>query len=480
VIVLIFAAVIGASAYGLFFVPIGLELSELVPLGTAPQAFMVAREKYFSFYPMYTVVKGDDPQFGSFAPKSVQKKMHDFVHDTENVSFVVNMKIRTDWLSVMTDWLKFAQEKFDADSIKGAFNESNEDSLKPSRMGKIARKLMCSFGDKTDCSRIGKIRLVDKDGLVNEDGFYNYLTAWYNLDQMTYYVTQANFQPTPPPFDYEKDEHIPAAKHLIFSQIPFYVDRINDTNRILEMINAVRHVCENYTASGLPVFPLGIPFTFWELYLHLTTSLLTAFAIIIVAVFIAISIILINPWISALIVIVLMLMIVVELGFMGLIHIKLNPISAVTLITAVGIRVKFTVHVALSFLTTVGTRAERVARTLEHMFVPVLHGGLSTLVGLIMLYFSKFEFIVMYYFLVMFFLVILGILSGLILMPIILSWIGPPVEVKSFDNSSYFYPPNMDGRTSNSGKQPQIAVTSYPTMEMGFMATNGNQPIKND
>lgn len=90
-----------------------------------------------------------------------------------------------------------------------------------------------------------------------------------------------------------------------------------------------------------------------------------------------------------------MLMIIVELGFMGLIHIKLNPISAVTLITAVGIRVKFTVHVALSFLTTVGTRNERVARTLEHMFVPVLHGGVSTLVGLIMLAFSKFEFILM-------------------------------------------------------------------------------------
>lgn len=87
------------------------------------------------------------------------------------------------------------------------------------------------------------------------------------------------------------------------------------------------------------------------------------------------------------------LMIVIELGFMGLVHIKLNPISAVTLITAVGIRVKFTVHVALSFLTHIGTRAERMTRTLEHMFVPVLHGGLSTLVGLLMLAFSKFEFI---------------------------------------------------------------------------------------
>jgi len=93
-------------------------------------------------------------------------------------------------------------------------------------MGKIARKLMCSYGDKTDCAnrvssrvknvpvlnkrmhlKVGKIRIVDADGVVREDAFYNYVTAWYNVDQMTYYVTQANFYPPPPPFDFETQEH---------------------------------------------------------------------------------------------------------------------------------------------------------------------------------------------------------------------------------------------------------------------------------
>lgn len=88
-------------------------------------------------------------------------------------------------------------------------------------------------------------------------------------------------------------------------------------------------------------------------------------------------------------------MLVVELaGFMGIVGLKLNAVSAVTLITAVGIGVEFTVHVSLSYLTTLGSRNERMARTLEHMFIPVLHGGLSTLLGVIMLAFSEFEFIV--------------------------------------------------------------------------------------
>lgn len=86
---------------------------------------------------------------------------------------------------------------------------------------------------------------------------------------------------------------------------------------------------------------------------------------------------------------------VVELaGFMGIAGLKLNAVSSVTLITAVGIGVEFTVHVSISYLTAIGSRDERMSRTLEHMFIPVLHGGLSTLLGVIMLAFSEFEFIV--------------------------------------------------------------------------------------
>uniref|UniRef100_A0A914ICA5 Uncharacterized protein n=1 Tax=Globodera rostochiensis TaxID=31243 RepID=A0A914ICA5_GLORO len=72
----------------------------------------------------------------------------------------------------------------------------------------------------------------------------------------------------------------------------------------------------------------------------------------------------------------------------------LNPISAVTLITAVGIGVEFTAHVALAFLTSLGTREERMVQCLQHMFVPVIHGGMSTLLGIIMLAFSDFDFVV--------------------------------------------------------------------------------------
>jgi len=79
------------------------------------------------------------------------------------------------------------------------------------------------------------------------------------------------------------------------------------------------------------------------------------------------------------------------------------------------------------------------------MFVPVIHGGLSTLLGIVMLAFSEFDFVVKYFFVVMSALVIIGLINGclnnyffnqnislifsLALLPVLLSLIGPPCEV---------------------------------------------------
>jgi patched 1 protein len=42
---------------------IGLELSDVLPEHTAPAAFLKARDEYFSFYPMFIVVRGEELDF---------------------------------------------------------------------------------------------------------------------------------------------------------------------------------------------------------------------------------------------------------------------------------------------------------------------------------------------------------------------------------------------------------------------------------
>ena len=46
------------------------------------------------------------------------------------------------------------------------------------------------------------------------------------------------------------------------------------------------------------------------------------------------------------------------------------------------------------FITGIGSRNRRMQMTLEHMFAPVVHGAVSTLLGVVMLAGAEFEFIV--------------------------------------------------------------------------------------
>lgn len=40
-------------------------------------------------------------------------------------------------------------------------------------------------------------KLVDSEGIISPDAFYNYLTAWVSNDAMAYASSQANFHPEP-------------------------------------------------------------------------------------------------------------------------------------------------------------------------------------------------------------------------------------------------------------------------------------------
>jgi patched 1 protein len=70
-----------------------------------------------------------------------------------------------------------------------------------------------------------------------------------------------------------------------------------------------------------------------------------------------------------------------------------------------------------------------MAQAVDQVFVPVLHGALSTLLGIIMLGFSEFEFVVKYFFIIMSALILIGLINGLMLLPVILSLFGPDSKV---------------------------------------------------
>uniref|UniRef100_A0A1I7XEC2 SSD domain-containing protein n=1 Tax=Heterorhabditis bacteriophora TaxID=37862 RepID=A0A1I7XEC2_HETBA len=442
----IFLSVSGVlfGLYGMYNSTLGLELSDVLPEHTPPAAFLRAREKYFSFYPMFAVLRGrtiDIP--------NQQKLIEEYREALGQSRYMLKAdgNLQPYWMSLIRAWLVSLDEALNKEIIAG-----NMDALtgmpvkgknKPAPEALIARKLVCSYGDKYNCSgRIGSVRLVSSDGIINPEGFYNYLTAWYNVDNMMYYVSQASFFPVPPSWQMGSAEVVvPPSRPLLYSQIPYYQTDLTDTPAIVKMIEEIREICDEYTEKGLPNFPTGLAFTFWEQYLSLRWNLFFAICIIAFAVFAVISLLMFNPWAAAMVMVIVVVVTIQLGGFMGLLGIKMNPISAVTLICAVGIGVEFTAHVVLAFLTSLGSVEDRLESCLQHMFVPVFHGAISTLLGIVMLVFSEFDFVIKYFFVVMSVLVVLAVFNGLCLLPVLLTLVGPEPELVPLDGSSRLPPP---------------------------------------
>lgn len=201
-----------------------------------------------------------------------------------------------------------------------------------------------------DKSLVTQVRLVDSDGIINPKAFYNYLSAWASNDALAYGASQGNLRPEPKewfhvPTDVELK--IPKSAPLTYTQLPFYLHGLSDTTKITKLIRHVRDLCQKFELRGLPNFPSGIPFLFWEPYLTLRETLGIALGCALVAVFVLVSVLLVNVCAALVVVLSVALIVLQVLGFMGVAGIKLSAIPAVLLITSVGVAVHFTVHLSL-------------------------------------------------------------------------------------------------------------------------------------
>uniref|UniRef100_A0A665X618 SSD domain-containing protein n=1 Tax=Echeneis naucrates TaxID=173247 RepID=A0A665X618_ECHNA len=398
VVIVLFLCLLGVSLYGTTQVRDGLELTDIVPRETSEYDFIGAQFKFFSFYNMYVVTQRAD--YAQNQP--LLHQLHQRFHTVRYVLKEDNGQLPRMWLHYFRDWLQGLQQAFDKDWEAGritlnSYRNGSDD-------GVLAYKLLVQTGrrDKPiNFKQLTRQRLVDADGIINPGAFYIYLTAWVSNDPVAYAASQANIRPHPPEWFHDRTDSIPetrlsipAAEPIEYAQFPFYLNGLRETPQFVEAIESVRAICSNYSRQGLPSYPNGYPFLFWEQYVSLRHWLLLSISVVLACTFLVCAVFLLNPWTAGIIVLVLSLMTVELFGFMGLMGIKLSAVPVVILIASVGIGVEFTVHVALAFLTAIGDRHKRALLALEHMFAPVLDGAFSTLLGVLMLAGSEFDFIV--------------------------------------------------------------------------------------
>jgi Niemann-Pick C1 protein len=138
-----------------------------------------------------------------------------------------------------------------------------------------------------------------------------------------------------------------------------------------------------------------------------------------------VTFLLIPHWTAA--IFVLPLISVLYLDLLGVLQwagIHVNPVSYIALVLSIGLMVDFLMHLLLRFYESTGNRHEKTVETLHTMGAAIFLGALSTFLGTLPLAFSSSEIFVTI-FVAFLGLVLLGCAHGLILLPVLLSIVGP-------------------------------------------------------
>lgn len=188
----------------------------------------------------------------------------------------------------------------------------------------------------------------------------------------------------------------------------------------------IREICDKQELKSYPlrVMAWNYMMTYYEsdlaIYSNVTSNMIVAAITMLIIATLGMP-----EFFVALLVILVMVMIDVGIvGFMFFWDIRMNMVSMICLLIAVGFSVDFSAHVCHTFMETEGpSRDQRVLETLVLMGNPVFHGAVSSILGILMLGFSE-SYIFRVFFKMMCLVMVFALMHSVIFLPVILSFVG--------------------------------------------------------
>jgi len=220
-----------------------------------------------------------------------------------------------------------------------------------------------------------------------------------------------------------EDYHSNNSLLLSFETVALNMTKLVSTDAKIQMVRDWKTICE---ASGLDVFMYGYMFTQIEQFIELDFHFWKAVAVSASTIF-AISLLLGLSWVGALLVAAFSTLTLVEIyGSLAIFGLQYQSLVAISMLMSLGITVEFIVHPLAAYEFAVGTAEERISEAMRQTAVPVLWGGVSSFLGVLMMAFSDFEYVVKYFFVIYVLIVGLGCFNGLVFLPAVLALFGAP------------------------------------------------------
>ncbi|KAB7507922.1 Patched domain-containing protein 3 [Armadillidium nasatum] len=208
---------------------------------------------------------------------------------------------------------------------------------------------------------------------------------------------------------------------------------INDTNQDKDMMQALRKVAE-----GAPYHVIAYHafFVFFDQFLLVRTTSIQTICLAALVMMVVSLIFIPNPLCSLWVAFSIISIEVGVIGYMSLWGVNLDSVSMINLIMCIGFSVDFSAHISYAYLTArVKTSKDRVRECLYNLGLPVIQGGLSTIIGVLVLVIAP-SYIFQTFFRIVFLVIFFGIVHGTLLLPVMLSLLGPGSCTKHEDEEN--------------------------------------------